>query len=101
MKKVDSDQWLQYVDEDMTKGSNGDGDLTLSSPSQKEKQSGGGQRSLKVLPFSRDTFLQISRKFYMHRSAVRTVSRSDIPVFSSADIQMGEGEGPRHPAYGE
>jgi hypothetical protein len=60
----------------------------------------GGSRSLKVLPFSRDVFLRIASKFFIHNSAVRTISRADIPVFSSASVHMGEVEGPRYPAYG-
>lgn len=100
MKKVNSDQWLQYVDEKMAKNGHGHNELTVGSRGPKAKEPSGGSRSLKVLPFSRETFLRIATKFHIHNSAVKTVSRADIPVFSSANVYMGEREGPRYPAYG-
>ncbi|KAI3391293.1 hypothetical protein diail_7624 [Diaporthe ilicicola] len=98
IKKVNSDQWLQYVDEELAKKSASNNDLQASLNS-KAKERSGGRRNLKVLPFSREVFLRIARKFSIHNSVVRTISRADIPVFSSADVYMGGQEGPRHPAY--
>lgn len=100
IKKVNSDQWLQYVDEQMAKSGHGHSDLSITPRGPKAKGPSGGSRSLKVLPFSREVFLRIATKFYTHNSAVRTISRADIPVFSSANVYMGESGGPRHPAYG-
>ncbi|KAL2274035.1 hypothetical protein FJTKL_03735 [Diaporthe vaccinii] len=99
IKKVNSDQWLQYVDEQMGKNGYGHNDLAIAPRGPKAKEPGGGSRSLKVLPFSREVFLRIATKFHIHNSAVRTISRADIPVFSSSNVYMGEREGPRHPAY--
>lgn len=97
---MNSDQWLQYVDEQMAKNSHSHNDLTITPRGPKVKEPGGGSRSLKVLPFSREVFLRIAAKFHIHNSAVRTISRADIPVFSSANVYMSEREGSRHPAYG-
>lgn len=49
---------------------------------------GGGRQTLRKLPFSQPTFRLITEKFYTHGSIARAISRSDIPVFSSADVRM-------------
>jgi hypothetical protein len=53
------------------------------------------------MPFSQETFRLITKKFYIHSSIARVISRADIPVFSSAEIQMGEEDGQMYNAYGE
>lgn len=61
----------------------------------------GGRRSVRTMPFSQDTFRLITRKFYIHSSIARVISRADVPVFSSTEIQMGDADGLTHSAYGE
>ncbi|KAI1370661.1 hypothetical protein F4677DRAFT_437808 [Hypoxylon crocopeplum] len=58
-----------------------------------------GRRSARTLPFSLNTFRSISEKFCLHGSIARIVSRSDVPVFSRVELQMGPPEGPTYPAY--
>jgi hypothetical protein len=53
------------------------------------------------LNVSFETFKLITKKFYTHNSIARDISRADIPVFSSAEVQMGEPDGPAYPAYGK
>lgn len=60
-----------------------------------------GRRSVRTLPFSQKTFRLITKKFYTHSSIARDISRADIPVFSSAEVELGEPDGPAYPAYGE
>lgn len=97
---MNSDQWLQYVDEKLAKNSHSHNGLATATGVPMSEELSGGARSLKVLPFSREVFLRIASRFFIHDSAVRTISRADIPVFSSANVYMGEREGPRYPAYG-
>ena len=61
----------------------------------------GGRRSLRTMPFSKDTFRLITAKFYTHSSIARVISRADIPVFSGVETQMGEVDGPMYNAYGK
>ncbi|OTA57626.1 hypothetical protein K449DRAFT_355104 [Hypoxylon sp. EC38] len=58
-----------------------------------------GRRSARTLPFSLETFKSISKRFCLHGSIARVVSRSDVPVFSRAELQMGLPERPAYPAY--
>lgn len=60
-----------------------------------------GRRSLRTLPFSQDTFRLIIRKFYVHNSIAKAISRADIPLFSSAQVEMGEPEDRTYSAHGE
>jgi hypothetical protein len=41
------------------------------------------------------------RKFYIHNSIARVISRADVPVFFSAGVKMEDENGTPHPAYGE
>ncbi|ORY58784.1 uncharacterized protein BCR38DRAFT_69850 [Pseudomassariella vexata] len=58
-----------------------------------------GRRSASTMPFSMETFKLISRRFFMHGSIARVVNRSDVPIFSRAELHMGSPEGPAYPAY--
>ncbi|KAH8743370.1 hypothetical protein F5883DRAFT_441054, partial [Diaporthe sp. PMI_573] len=60
-----------------------------------------GNNDLKKLPFSRNVFLDLSRKMYIHNSILRTVSRADMPAFFNAEVEMELGVGNEAPAYGK
>jgi len=60
-----------------------------------------GRRSVRTLPFSKGIFRLITRKFYIHNSIARVISRADVPVFSSAAVKMEEEDGTTYPAYGK
>jgi hypothetical protein len=51
-------------------------------------------RGLRYLPFSQETFQQICEKFQVHRSIVRAMARSDVPIISCDKVDMKE------PAFG-
>ncbi|KAF2274430.1 uncharacterized protein EI97DRAFT_435263 [Westerdykella ornata] len=53
----------------------------------------GGNRNLRTLPFSYETFKFIAHSFHIHGSIARVVSRADVPYFSSEKAVMSE------PAY--
>jgi len=59
-----------------------------------------GQRSVRTLPFSMDTFRLITDRFHTHGSISRVISRADIPVFSEADLRMRGDGGEEYPAHG-
>ncbi|KAF2120362.1 hypothetical protein BDV96DRAFT_567110 [Lophiotrema nucula] len=52
-----------------------------------------GQRGLRTLPFSRDTFEMVAQSFYVHGSIARVVSRADVPTFTHEKVNMTQ------PAY--
>lgn len=58
-----------------------------------------GRRVARTLPFSQDTFRLISQKLYLHGSIARVINRSDVPIFSRAEIHMSSEEGPTYPTY--
>lgn len=92
VKKVNSDEWLQALDikiaERSSKGiASGEGDE--------------GNRDLMRLPFSRNTLLDIAGRFCMHKSIVRTISRTNISSLSHNDLQMNSGKGASYPAHGK
>ncbi|KAF4634377.1 hypothetical protein G7Y89_g3742 [Cudoniella acicularis] len=102
VKKVQSNDWLDRLNAEMPGRSTTQRSLTLASLIEKGptgNQNSSGRRSVRTLPFSKDVFRLITRKFYTHSSISRDISRADIPVFSSAEVQMGEPEGPTYPAY--
>ncbi|CZR52311.1 uncharacterized protein PAC_02188 [Phialocephala subalpina] len=102
VKKVQSNDWLDRLNEEMPGRSNTQKDLTFASLNEKGpmgSQNSSGRRSVRTLPFSKDIFRLITRKFYTHTSISRAISRADIPIFSSAEIEMGEPDGPTYPAY--
>jgi hypothetical protein len=45
-------------------------------------------RSLRHLPFEKETFESICDRFQVHRSIVRTLARSDLPMFSCDNVDM-------------
>jgi hypothetical protein len=45
-------------------------------------------RSLRHLPFEQETFESICDKFQVHKSIVRTLARSDLPMFSCDNVVM-------------
>ncbi|KAI2616117.1 hypothetical protein GGS26DRAFT_453179 [Hypomontagnella submonticulosa] len=61
--------------------------------------SSGGRRSVRTLPFSFTTFRSISQKFCLHSSIARVINRSDVPIFSRAELEMGTPDGQTYPAY--
>ncbi|KAF5972431.1 hypothetical protein FCOIX_9350 [Fusarium coicis] len=53
----------------------------------------GGQRTLRTLPFFESCFKDIAKKFYIHDSINRVVSRANVSQFSAVKLQMGKHEG--------
>ncbi|KAE8448391.1 hypothetical protein EG329_009635 [Mollisiaceae sp. DMI_Dod_QoI] len=106
-KKVHSNDWLKRINEELPERSNVHRNLTFSSLNEKTQTSNlspgskslSGRRSVRTLPFSRRTFQFITTKFYIHSSIARDISRADVPVFSYAEVLMGEPEEPAYPAY--
>lgn len=94
MKKVASDEWLQCLSDQMLRprlpGTRG----TIGSR-------GTVDQDLKRLPFFQSLFLDIARNFYIHKSAVRAISRTDIPAFSRAEVLVTTRDSTLCPAYGE
>lgn len=88
---MNSDQWLHYLTENMAKSPYPNG-VNLN---------GEGNRQLRNLPFSRDVFLNICRKFYVHASTARAISRADMSTFHQAHIEFDTGKKPDCPAYGK
>jgi hypothetical protein len=66
------------------------GEKSSFDPSNYDSVSREGQqpRSLRRLPFSQGTFEQICEKFQVHRSIVRAIARSDVPVISCDRVHM-------------
>jgi hypothetical protein len=109
VKKVQSNDWLERINAEMPGRPNTQRNLTLASLTEKSQTTGlspgststSGRRSVRTLPFTKDIFRLITKKFYTHNSIARDISRADIPVFSTAEVQMGEPDGPPYPAYGK
>ncbi|KAF5699576.1 hypothetical protein FGLOB1_11287 [Fusarium globosum] len=59
----------------------------------------GGQRNLRTLPFSEQCFQDISKKFYIHDSINRVVSRANVSQFSAVKLEMGRHDGHELPAH--
>ncbi|KAF5557916.1 hypothetical protein FNAPI_5289 [Fusarium napiforme] len=59
----------------------------------------GGQRTLRTLPLSESCFKDIAKKFYIHDSINRVVSRANVSQFSAVKLQMGKHEGHELPAH--
>lgn len=49
----------------------------------------GGRREIRQVPFDEDTFREICKRFYVHSSISRVISRADVPLFSRAEVKMG------------
>lgn len=62
-------------------------DAGLSKGSQREFK--GGTRELRQLPFELETFGAICKKFHIHSSISRVISRADVPLFSRAEVRIG------------
>ncbi|KAK8139412.1 hypothetical protein PG984_002792 [Apiospora sp. TS-2023a] len=60
---------------------------------------GGGQRNLRTVPFSKETFRRITDTFYIHGSISAVISRADVPVFSSSQVLMKSDDGEMHTAH--
>ncbi|KAH6662530.1 hypothetical protein B0J14DRAFT_570895 [Halenospora varia] len=102
VKKVQSNDWLERLNAEIPGRSNTQRSLELGLMTGKGtigSRTLGGRRSVRTLPFSKDVFRLVTRKFYTHSSISRAISRADIPVFSNAEIEMGEPDGPTYPAY--
>ncbi|KAG7148103.1 hypothetical protein HYQ46_003032 [Verticillium longisporum] len=89
-------------------------DSTLCNPSRSNTQSSGvvlqhkeaqgnsgsgGTRSIRDLPFSREVFESIIRRFHTHGTLARTISRADIPAFSASNVYMQSSEGGSYRSY--
>jgi hypothetical protein len=48
------------------------------------------RRSVRTVPFSRETFEHITRKLHTHGSIARVISRADVPVFTGEKVNMTE-----------
>ncbi|TVY74477.1 hypothetical protein Focb16_v004623 [Fusarium oxysporum f. sp. cubense] len=59
----------------------------------------GGQRNVRKLPFSEQSFRKIAKMFYIHDSIIRVVSRADVSEFSAVKLDMGRQNGLVCPAY--
>lgn len=59
-----------------------------------------GQRNLRTLPFSEQCFQKIAKKFYIHDSINRVVSRANVFQFSAVKLEMGRHDGHELPAHG-
>jgi hypothetical protein len=101
--KVTSDDWLERAKNEHHAMTSLGRAKTLSPLQEKElsmasgansKVSNGG-RGVRTVPFSRETFEQLTSSFHTHGSIARVVSRSDVPVFTSDKLIMEK------PAYGE
>jgi hypothetical protein len=57
---------------------------------------GSKRRGVRTLPFSKTTFRRLTRALRIHGSIAKAVSRSDVPMFSFDQVEMGE----QAPAYG-
>ncbi|KAF4498116.1 hypothetical protein FAGAP_5708 [Fusarium agapanthi] len=60
----------------------------------------GGQRNLRTLPCSKQCFQDIAKKFYIHHSINRVVSRANISQFSAVKLEMARHDGHELLAHG-
>lgn len=88
---MNADKWLQHLDLQ----------IQTSKSTSSTVPDVAGNSDLRTLPFSRDVFLDLAKKFYIHNSIVRTVSRADVSAFFNAEVQMDVGIGIEAPAYGK
>ncbi|KAK1714480.1 uncharacterized protein CLUP02_15786 [Colletotrichum lupini] len=65
-----------------------------------EKVMKGGKREVRQLPFCQSAFEDICRRFFVHSSIARTVSRADVPLFSRSYIatKLGDVTSVSHPS---
>jgi hypothetical protein len=80
VKRVESDEWIKSINKA----------TTVEPASAGALRGTGGKRNLRKLPFSDRTFTEIARRFYIHDSIIRIVSRADVSEFSAASLEMGE-----------
>jgi hypothetical protein len=61
-----------------------------------------GSREVRNLPFEKDTFRDICKRFFIHPSIARVISRADVPLFSRAQVKIGsvDSEGGSQLAFG-
>ncbi|UZP45169.1 hypothetical protein NXS19_012981 [Fusarium pseudograminearum] len=59
----------------------------------------GGQRTLRNIPFSAQTFKRIAKEFRIHDSIIRHVSRADVPDFSAIKLDMEQSNHQPLPAH--
>jgi len=52
---------------------------------------GSGRRGVRTLPFSENVFRAITKRFYIHGSISRVISRADVQTFSCSQVEMGDG----------
>jgi hypothetical protein len=66
----------------------------------KKRKYKSGSREVRQVPFDEDTFKEICKKFHVHTSISRVISRADVPLFSRAEVNMGP-DGDTQPAIGQ
>ncbi|KAF2477888.1 uncharacterized protein BDR25DRAFT_250230 [Lindgomyces ingoldianus] len=101
VKKVTSDDWIERANKeshlvcDLRRADTFSPlqEKEQSNPSSAARQILSGRRGVRTIPFSRDTFWQITSSFHTHGSIARVVSRTDVPVFTCNKVRMTE------PAY--
>ncbi|RSL95188.1 hypothetical protein CEP52_012204 [Fusarium oligoseptatum] len=91
VRQVKSDEWLEKIERHET-------DQPREQPTSSNKN---GQRTLRILPFSQDSFHIIVNKFYVHGMIARAISRADIPTFSAAEVEMSLEDEQTHSAFGK
>ncbi|RSL99888.1 hypothetical protein CDV31_012022 [Fusarium ambrosium] len=89
VRQVKSDEWLEKIECHET-------DQPREQPTSSNKN---GQRTLRILPFSQDSFHIIVNKFYVHGMIARAISRADIPAFSAAEVEMSLEDEQTHSAF--
>jgi hypothetical protein len=98
IKKTSSDDWIQRANNEshlvsgMKKTNTFSALQETGKPASKSEQAPipSGRRGVRTVPFSRETFEQITNGFHIHGSIARVVSRTDVPVFTCDKVIMTE-----------
>ncbi|KAF9776276.1 hypothetical protein IL306_005573, partial [Fusarium sp. DS 682] len=88
-KRVESDDWIKSIKKATT---------NIEPAAAGTLRATSGQRNLRNLPFSDRAFTEIARRFYVHDSIIRKVSRADVSEFSATTLEMGKSHGRALPA---
>lgn len=87
-QKVKSNDWIEKLKDHSSGAHNSAPGTALSGA----PATSNGQRKLRSLPFSRQSFIKIVRNFFIHKSIARCISRADIPAISAFELEMGQTE---------
>ncbi|PSR85615.1 hypothetical protein BD289DRAFT_254186 [Coniella lustricola] len=85
-KRSSSNEWLSEYNE--KRHVNSDGRKASLTKHELESNINIARRSVRSLPFTESTFRLINQKFYLHHSISSVVSKADMPVFYSAEIEV-------------